>query len=723
MSNYGATLAALVGLLLFTGCGGKGGGGGGDAPPPPAPPPVVIPPPELDGGLDVNANGGGATGTTAAVGGRGMSLTVESDGNILIGVSAPPLPPAIPSAPPTGTQVSNWTNAQTIATGDAFINGTVTASTTGSEATLTVTDGDLVINGNLLSDDNGAVETNLVLNVPAGTVWILGSIRTGRVDGTESGDSGGSVRISALRIYFTGSIYTRGEDGTGTGDCDGGSIIFDTFGTGQTGQILVGGSLEFSGGSDSGANARGGDGGSFRTYYPSPGASGGSIHISGTAFTGNGGAAMGTGDVRGGDAGTLDLQGNGGVFLNAFVTAAGGNASSTSGDAEGGKGGALIANTIAISDSGPVFIYGLVVISGGTADSPSGTPLGGAGGIVDLESGSDIYLGVGALSFRGANSSGRGGAGGDAVFDCWDDIYFAGTLDISDGSGPLAAGTGAAGAIKFETDLGDIMISGALASNGGNGSSGSDISGGPTDGGTVEAKTGSGGGSITLQGSIHVNGGSDNDQADDNNGGSGGIVRFTCVHPSGSIYLDPGSSIQADGGQAGGTSSAPAGGDGGLIELKTGGGCITLGLVGGNINLRGAMTARGGAGIPAGGSPAGHGGTVTANTDSSTSPSGGMDGRGGSITLHAGAAIDVSGGDLTDHESVTFEADGNDSNNSSENGIVANLGVIYANSSSPGAKGGNIRFDGLNHQSQNPGPAPGSIDMQGSGGFGTWASQ
>jgi hypothetical protein len=230
------------------------------------------------------------------------------------------------------------THVQTIATGNALINGDVTATTTGTDATLNVMSGDLVINGNLVSGDNGVVETNLILNVPSGAVWILGSIRTGRVDDLNNGDAGGRLQITALRIIFSGSIDTRGEDQAGSADNHGGDVLFDTGGpgTGQTGLTLVGGSMSLSGGNASGLDARGGNGGSFVTAV-----SGGVIHVSLTAITCDGGFASGSGAVLGGRGGDLNLQGNAGVFFDADYSGAGGDASTSSGEAAAGDGGGV----------------------------------------------------------------------------------------------------------------------------------------------------------------------------------------------------------------------------------------------------------------------------------------------------------------------------------------------------------------------------------------------
>ena len=689
------------------------------------------------GTLDFTANGGSAGGNLGlTIGGNGGDLTVLSGGNILVGVNPPPLAPALPAAPVTGTVIAGWTNIQTINSGNAIVNGAIIADTTGTNATLNVATGDLVINGSITSADNGGTETNLVINVPAGTVWLSGTIRTGNVDGILNGDNGGFVQITALRIIFTGTIDTRGENDAAGAAGAGGSVIFDTegTGTGQTSQLLVGGSMDLSGGSATGPGATGGDGGDFLSYLAS--VSNGSVHVQGTLFTTSGGSASGTGAVTGGAGGTVDLQANAGVLFSGTILGIGGAASSSNGDATGGDGGGFFENDLALTDSGPIAVYGSISVSGGAASGgPSALNLGGNGGFITMDTGSTANLGLGTSSMRGANSSGSGGEGGDANFSIdvgnAGDIYFDGTIDVSDGSGADTVLGTEAGSVTFLTSLGDIQVSGTLLLNGGNGAGGSAIDG-PTAGGSVLAIAGNGivtdGGSITLRGTIQANGGSGIDSSVDNNGGDGGLVQILCDNPAGSIYLDPGSSIQLDGGNADGSSAVPSGGAGGTILFATSGGSASDGTVGGNISLRGQVLARGGFGLSFLGSFGGFGGRVTAESDSASVSVGGADGRGGDITLGSGATIDVSGGTgdvggdglndlavgVTVPVAVTLDADGLDSDDPSENGVVQNLGTILGRGGPFDGNGGDVLFDGLD-AGLAVGPAPGFLDLLGSG--------
>ena len=696
------------------------------------------------GSLNVTADGGGAFGGPGASAGNGGNLVVSSGHNLLVGVNAPPLAPPLPAAPTTGTPVVSWTDDQTIDTGNAILNGNVTAATTGFAATLTVTTGDLVINGTLTGADNGIFETPLVLDVPAGTVWISGTIRTGRVDGVNNGDEGAPVEIHALRIIFTGTIDARGENGGAGFGGDGGFLTFDTegIGTGPTSQILAGGTINLSGGNATGPNPLGGDAGDFLSYGTV--ASTGAIHISGTQFTFTGGSANGSGVVTGGNGGDLDLQGDAGVFFNGAYSGAGGDATATGGDAQGGEGGTLFVNDLAIVDSGPVAIFGAVNVSGGSANGGSTVnAAGGNAGTFDARSGSDVNLGGGTFLHRGGVSTGSGGHGALASFSTGElagesgDIYFDALLDVSDGSGGETVASATAGFIDFDTIQGDIQISGTLISNGGHGSNDADITSGPSEGGTIAAGCGPGGGSITIRATIRANGGSDSNGADDNDGAAGGLIQFLIASSSGSIYLDPGSLLQADGGNAAGVSPAPFGGDGGQIQLLTGGGSIVEGMIGGNISMRGSVAARGGAGLALVGSFGGFGGEILVDSDSLFSVGGGADGRGGDITLHVGAIIDVSGGSagsggdalndgilfsVTSPVAVTLDSDGIDSDDPGENGIVRNFGTIIARGVGPGSIGGDVLFDGLD-SSLNPGPLPGFLDLTGAAQLGDFLSQ
>jgi hypothetical protein len=74
---------------------------------------------------------------------------------------------------------------------------------------------------------------------------------------------------------------------------------------------------------------------------------------------------VGTGFVTGGSGGSLDLQGNAGVFFNGEFSGKGGSATSSTAGALGGRGGELAINDRAISDSGPVTVFGTFTTSGG----------------------------------------------------------------------------------------------------------------------------------------------------------------------------------------------------------------------------------------------------------------------------------------------------------------------------------------------------------------------
>jgi hypothetical protein len=715
--SLGRAGVVLVGAVLLASCNDKEIG----------PATITAAAPEQPGTLELIANGGNADGSGTANGGDGCRIVVHSRGNIFWGRNPAPLPPPLPATPVTGTPVSSWSGVQTIASGNGIVNGDITVTSSESSATLEVASGDLVINGNITA----LAEVNLMINAPGGTVFFHGAVRTGRIDGTDSGDSGGNVFITALRIIFTGSIDTRGEDNPAGPGGWGGNVNFitDTDGgsaTGQTSQILVGGSILMSGGNGSGPNSRGGTGGNFQTsghrgsfedHSHFSGAADGAVHVIGTTIDTSGGSATGTGKVVGGGSGYWYWMGDRGFFFNGSAIGRGGDAVSTDGEARGGTASAVYVNEFTTGNSGPIAIYGSIDLSGGSAVcGPSSKAVGGGSPLLEIFNKSDINFGAGTVSLRGGNSTGKGGGGGSVSLTFEDgvpgDIHVDTAIEVSSGSGMGEQNLGTAGSLTFLSELGDIDLGGSFVLDGGSGSS-ADPAKGPSAGGFMRVRAGDGdftdGGSITLRGSIRANGGSIANSINPNKGANGGRIELICDNPVGSIYLDPGSSIELDGG------AGSPGGSGGILLLHTSGGIVGAGSDGGNISMRGSIISRGGPG-------AGLGGLVHAQSDIM----GGADGRGGDITLHAGATIEVSGGvgggnALSDGSSsasfpvaVFFDADGNDSNNPLENGVVQNFGLIIARGEPENGKGGDIRFDGLN-PALSVGPSSGSMDLMGAG--------
>jgi hypothetical protein len=725
MSFNRAGLLSLLGAIVLAGCNDDD------------PARTTFGAPLSRGQLFFTANGGAGTGSSASHGGGAGTIKSLCRGNVYIGQNPAPQPPPIPAAPVTGVAVGSWSNTQTIAHGNAFINSDITVGSSGSVATLNVSSGDLVINASLTTLGT----LNLFINVMAGTLYLHGSIRTGRSTAALDGEGGGNVTVNALRIVFTGSIDTRGEANASGNGGYGGSVNFVTdypgvaASLGQTSQILVGGKIDMEGGDAFGNGVTGGGGGNYKSSKDKnadgsahiSGAADGTVYVSGTVFNQNGGSATGTGKVTGGGAGYTYWLGNGGFFFDGTHTGIGGNATSSNGEAFGGSGTGMFWQEFTIGDSGAIALFGSMNLSGGSASAgPSSQGAGGQSGFIELYGSMDQNYGGGLLSMRGGDSSGRGGEGGIINFLIPDgvpgDIFIHTDTDLSSGSGPGATTTATAGFMTLATDLGDIQIDGTHVFNGGNGSGASPTSG-PSSGGRVKIRTGDGdstdGGSIVLFGTLQANGGSDSVTSNDTHGGAGGLVEIICDNPWGSIYLDPGSSIQLDGGAPGG-SGAARGGPGGILKLKTTGGIASTKTAGGNISMRGTIRARGG---PGGGA----GGVVDAQSDCALVTGGLGDGRGGDIMLGSEGTIDVSGGEgggdavndglqgaTIDLTAVCFDADSRNSNNTSENGVVRNLGTIAARGGSPDGNGGDVRFDGLNGSLTN-GPAPGSLDIMGTG--------
>ena len=720
MSLTRAWAAAALATVLLAGCNDDDGDN-------PTGPPILHPP--SAGTLHIIANGGSGTGGTEGNGGGGGSLVAICRGNILTGLNPASQAPPLPATPVFGVPVSSWVNTLVVPSGTAIIDNPITATTSGTTATLTVAKGDLVINSSLTC----LAQSSLVINVPAGTLFLHGSIKTGRTDGVDNGEQGGNVFVFALRIVFTGTVDTRGEDHPSGRGGFGGSVNFCTDGdrtaegTGQTSQVYVGGSFEMAGGNGSGPDALGGSGGNFQTSRNLfdefgghfSGAADGAVYFSGTRFNLDGGSAAGTGLVRGGSSGFIYWMGDSGLIFNGEVSGIGGNATSSNGEARGGSGTGIFVNEFTIGDSGPIGLFGSLNISGGSAVSgPSSKSVGGHSGFLYRINGTDLNFGVGTITMRGGDSVARGGEGGEVSLTVppgvVGDIHLETAIDVSSGQGTKLQTVGIAGAVNLNAEAGDIYIAGSMHLNGGSGS-GSSMAEGPSRGGLVHARSGTGNGSITFRGSIVANGGSAANDADDTNGAPGGRVDFHCDNPVGSITLDPGSSIQLDGGNAGGPSGSPKGGAGGLVLLRTLGGTASISAGGGHIHMRGQIVARGGLG-------GGMGGIVNAISDND------LDGRGGDITLYAGATIDLSGGEgsvggegfndgfpgATFPHAVLFDADGANSNNPMENGVVRNLGLIVSHGAPSNGDGGDVRFDGLD-DGLNVGPAPGTLDLQGAG--------
>jgi hypothetical protein len=205
-------------------------------------------------------------------------------------------------------------------------------------------------------------------------------------------------------------------------------------------------------------------------------------------------------------------------------------------------------------------------------------------------------------------------------------------------------------------------------------------------------------GSIFVQARINVDGG--NSTGD--RGARGGNIQFDCIGPvGGSVTIEPGSVLTANGGRGAGSG---AGGSGGRLAIST---------LDDAVSISGTYTARGG---NAGAGTGGDGGFVEVLTDDDN------DDLGGAITIQTGAVLDISGGAGTIggsarngilNEAVILDADGLNGDDPA-NGIVINNGSIIARGGNPDGAGGDVIFDGLKANGTAD-PLPGLQDLDGAG--------
>jgi len=481
------------------------------------------------------------------------------------------------------------------------------------------------------------------------------------------GNSGPSLASLELGRGTWSTIGGSGVDAVGNG----GAITLRS----DDGNVSLGSDLDTHGGSATGtANVAGGTGGGV-TISGDQGPSSQSNHPLTVNFlasvTTTGGAGTGTGN--GGIGGGVGFRSGGDITLPIAITTTGGTAVNGTGG-QGGPINVTVDNAGTPPAAGDVLITGVMTASGGVSTTGSG----GNGGDIMIDT---ISAALGRItSSADITSSGTNGTTGAAV-------------------------GGAPGNIRFQTNLGDITLSGKITANGGS----SIVT--PSSATAVIATAGISGGSITSSAIITASGGGSLASSAVNvSGGAGATILFTVLNLNGTIRLETTSSITANGG--GGTGSS-AGGAGGTFTFTTGGQFVsmsgTLTGFGGNNFGTGSGGQGGQVVVTTNGT-----GDITLNSNSFIEVSSGTGSGGGSARNNAGGSVDPAANLAL--IAVVFDAAGDftTSPDAGTEGVVQNLGTITALGRGINGNGGDVYFDG-----RQPGvatdPLPGFQNRAGSG--------
>lgn len=502
----------LAAIFLF-GAAFDGCGGSHDDPSPPPP-------------LSILANGGGAfTQTTISTGGNGGAITAASSGAMkLFNSGNHPTRPTAPTPPATGTELTNaMITAGTPIVGNVLVSSSLQIAAGVNPAVITTNTGDVVIRGSLLGERSaGATTVGITVNAPAGTIYVIGSIRTKGTPGTPDNPNGGPISLTAQRIVVLGTLDSSGEAlPAGTGG-NGGAISMDTTGGGGTSLFLLGGAVNAAGGT----GTQGGKGGNVSAM------AGALLAVFAPIRADGGVASFLAGSPIGGDGGSVNLRGNAGADVDASITMTGGNASGFVSGATGGKGGAFTAGSAA-----PYRLFGLISTAGGIATANTGGIQGGDAGSVQIGVGTPVTtleLGSGPCNSSGGYGDTIAGKGGSMDFASLDgDITAGGSLNSRGGPSRSAAGNGGNLSIKTDADPSGntvnhiLTIIGLLDARSGEATG---QFGGVSTGGTVSLQCG---GNMTVSNNIYA---SSRDR-----GGFGGNVTLQVAAantaPSGSITM------------------------------------------------------------------------------------------------------------------------------------------------------------------------------------------
>jgi hypothetical protein len=648
-------------------------------------------------------------------------------------------------------------------------NTTIPGQSAGNGGTLTITTGVgpiFITGGSIYTAGGACVDTGAVGGIHGGnggfvqlnsgtevnSVYVFAPITAdgGTMNGpaaTPTGGIGGDIVIRGLNdINIVANLSSLGGSSSG-GGADalggaGGNVTIDGHATARIyGLLDLGGG--FASASGSAGMVTGGNGGSLKVGQSgAPNSVVNSVELGQGTYSMLGGAGQNTAGQGGGPGGAVTVASvDGDVTIGSSLTATGG-AGTGAGNASGGKGGSISI----VTDQQPsrlsnhvlsvASLASLLDVGGGIA---AGTGVGGTGGTVllqcagDLTSGARINASGGAavigtggdttssaitLSITGAgaitptgemsvtgsllaqggvNSGGgaKGGAGSSILIQIAGgngSLTCSATLNTTGGSDTIGDG-GLSGNVTIATTGGDINLSGSVTVDG---------STSPTTAQNAGTISISGFGAITCTAALSAVGGTSTDPLGFKPGAMGNAVLFNAQGTFGGITLD-GATVAADGG------ATTSGGQGGNA------GSITFHSLGQAIDLRGNLTARGGAAGGAG--VGGTGGQLIASSDFGNS------GTGGNITIEAGSSIDMSGGSgsvqgpalqiagapptdpgptitLPINLAVIFDTDGNlgTSNPANPNrGQISNLGTITAT----GSTGGDVWYNGVNSLGNN----------------------
>jgi filamentous hemagglutinin family protein len=414
------------------------------------------------------------------------------------------------------------------------VNGSITAPV----ISLVATSGITVESGAQLYASSNSGSTSTTLAAGNGGITVYGLVQA---TGSEDGPGGGSGFVSLT------------TSGTGQIKVNGGQVIADG---GEGGESTPGGSGTVS--------MTSGSGGILITNGGSVSAGG----ASGTDSEGGGSASITLNGSSGGitltNDGSVQSQGTGGGSASVTLTTTGGilvdgaevsNIEAYGGDGyDGGMAGGA-ANIVLTSGSGGIMIDNAYIYAEGGDGGYNSSGNGGAGGDASISLTSTTGGGITIQNNGYANA--LGGSGGDGEWG-------------SGGAGGSASVTlsGGSGPITFDT-------SGAVEADGGEGGYG-DTNGGAGGLATVSLATT---GAILIQGGgeVYAHGG-DGGESSNNNGGNGGVGSITIGDGTNTGITINGGYVWATGGDGGESENSGTGGTGGsaIVALNGGGSGVLI---------------------------------------------------------------------------------------------------------------------------------------------------